>query len=195
MDLGFLEEAPLPTYVIRREADDFVLEAVNASARKRNPGLTSLIGTAMTRLYSDQPQAIEDARRAARENVPVERDLPVRRYDRTEATQYVRLRFVPAPPDHLLLFMLELPSSELARVAVNETEARYQSLVASLPDAVVLRGADGRVLFCNELAVSLLNAKSPAELLGEIDILPRGAVILNEAGELIRPEDFPSRRV
>ncbi|HEV8551717.1 MAG TPA: ATP-binding protein [Polyangiaceae bacterium] len=195
MDLGFLEEAPIPTYVVRREADDFVLEAVNASARKRNPGLTSLIGTAMTRLYSDQPQAIEDARRAARENVSVERDLPVRRYDRTEATQYVRLRFVPAPPDHLLLFMLELPSTELARVALSETEARYQSLVASLPDAVVLRGADGRVLFCNELAVSLLNAKTPAELLGQIDILPRDAVVLNEAGELIRPEDFPSRRV
>jgi two-component system cell cycle sensor histidine kinase/response regulator CckA len=195
MDLGFLEEAPLPTYVIRRVRDDFVIEQVNGAARRRNPAIVSLLGTPMTRIYSDQPQVLEDARRCAAENVPVERELAVRRYDRTEATQYVQLRFVPAPPDHLLLFMLDLPNADVAQAALGEAEARYASLIASIPDAVVLRGADGRVLFCNELAVQLLGAKSVAEVLGAIDILPRDAVVLNEAGELIRHEDFPSRRV
>ena len=195
MDLGFLEEAPLPTYAIKRVADDFVIESVNAAARRLNPAIVSLLGTPMTRIYSDQPQVLEDARRAAAENLTIERDLAVRRYDRTEATQYVRLRFVPAPPDHLLLFMLDLPNTEVARAALAESEARYQSLVASLPDAVVLRATDGRVLFCNDLAVELLGAKSQAEVLGAIDILPEDAVVLSEGGELIRPEDFPSRRV
>jgi two-component system cell cycle sensor histidine kinase/response regulator CckA len=195
MDLGFLEEAPICTYAVRRMGDDFVIERVNAAARRQNPAIVGLLGTPMTRLYSDQPRVLEDARRALSEGVVVERDLTVRRYDRTEATQLVRLRFVPAPPDHLLLFMQELPSPDLARAAVREAEARYQSLVASLPDAVLVRGADGRVLFCNDLTAKLFGATSQSELLGKLDLMPHEVLLLNEAGELIRQEDFPSRRV
>src|SRR6185369_13642867 len=117
------------------------------AARQQNPAIVALLGTSMTRVYSDQPQVLEDARRCASEGVVVERELAVRRYDRTDATQRVRLRFVPAPPDHLLLFMLELSSPDLARAAVREAEGRYESLIASLPDAVVVRGSDGRVVF------------------------------------------------
>jgi len=195
MDLGFLEEAPICTYAVRRVGDDFVIERVNAAARRQNPAIVALLGTPMRRIYSDQPQVLEDARRALAEGVVVERDLPVRRYDRTEATQFVRLRFVPAPPDHLLLFMQELSSPDLARAAVREAEARYESLVASLPDAVLVRGADGRVIFCNDLAAKLTGATAPSELLGKLDVMPREMVLLNEAGELIGPEDFPSRKV
>ncbi|HEX5101683.1 MAG TPA: ATP-binding protein [Polyangiaceae bacterium] len=195
MDLGFLEEAPICTYAVRRVGDDFVIDWVNAAARRLNPAIVTLLGTPMTRIYSDQPQVLADARRALSEGVIVERDLPVRRYDRTEATQFVRLRFVPTPPDHLLLFMQELASPDLAQAAVREAEARYQSLIASLPDAVLVRGADGRVLFCNELTAKLFGAASPSELLGKLDIVPREVVLLNETGELIRQEDFPSRRV
>ena len=194
MDLGFLEEAPICTYAVRRVADDFVIEQVNAAARRQNPAIVALLGTPMTRAYSDQPQVLEDARRCAAEGVVVERELTVRRYDRTDATQRVRLRFVPAPPDHLLLFMVELSSPDLARAAVREAEGRYESLIASLPDAVLVRGSDGRVVFCNELAIKLVGAKSPHDLLGKLDILPREMVVLNEAGELIKTEDFPSRR-
>ncbi|HWP09738.1 MAG TPA: ATP-binding protein [Polyangiaceae bacterium] len=195
MDLGFLEEAPICTYAVRRVGDDFVIDRVNAAARRQNPAIVALLGTPMTRIYSDQPQVLEDARRALSEGVVVERDLPVRRYDRTEATQFVRLRFVPTPPDHLLLFMQELSSPDLAQAAVREAEARYQSLVASLPDAVLVRGADGRVLFCNDLTAKLFGAASPSDLLGKLDVVPHEIVLLNETGELIRQEDFPSRRV
>jgi PAS domain S-box-containing protein len=78
---------------------------------------------------------------------------------------------------------------------VREAEARYESLIASLPDAVLVRGADGRVLFCNETAARFLGASSPAELLGQLDVLPREMVILNESGELIKAEELPSLRV
>ena len=36
--------------------------------------------------------------------------------------------------------------------ALRESEARYRGLFGSLPDGVILRGADGRVLACNEQA-------------------------------------------
>jgi two-component system, cell cycle sensor histidine kinase and response regulator CckA len=195
MDLGLLEDAPVLSYLLRREGDEFILQSINAAARQQNPVLQSLIGKPMAALYSDQPAVIADATRCATENVVVERELAVRRYDRTEATQYVRLRFVPLPPSHLILFMHELQNSEIARKALSESEARYQSLVSSLPDAVLLRGADGRVLFCNELAVQLFGAPSQADLLGKVEVLAPGLEIRNEAGEPVRASQFPSRRV
>jgi two-component system, cell cycle sensor histidine kinase and response regulator CckA len=195
MDLGLLEDAPVLSYLLRRDGDEFILENVNAAARRHNPVLTSLIGKPMAALYSDQPAVIADAMRCANENVVVEHELAVRRYDKTEATQYVRLRFVPAPPSHMVLFMHEIHNTEVARNALSESEARYQSLVSSLPDAVLLRGADGRVLFCNEQAVELFGAASQADLLGKMDVLAPGLEVRDEAGQPVRKSHLPSRRV
>jgi PAS domain S-box-containing protein len=195
MDLGFLEDAPLVSYAFRREGDEFVLAQVNAAARARNPLLVSFIGKPMAHLYSDQPAVIADARRCVNERVVVEHELAVRRHDRTEATMFVRLRFVPAPPDHLLLFMQEVSHPDIAQTALNESEARYRSLVASLPDAVLMRGADGRVLFCNDVALELFGAQSPVELLGKRDVLAPEVSVHDEAGEPIDPQTVPSLRV
>jgi signal transduction histidine kinase/CheY-like chemotaxis protein len=195
MDLGFLEDAPCVCYAFRREGEEFVLEHVNAAARNRNPILVSFIGRPMAHLYSDQPAVIADAQRCITERVVVEHELAVRRHDRTEATMFLRLRFVPAPPDHLVLFMEEISDPDTVRAALNESEARYQSLVASLPDAVLMRGADGRVLFCNEVALALFGAATPADLLGKREVLGAGVVACDEAGTPIDPEDVPSMRV
>ena len=126
--------------------DEFILEFVNAAARARNPALTSLQGKPMAALYRDQPQVLADARRAVVEQVTVTLEQALRRYDRTEATQYARLSFVPADDSHLVVYMEELHSVGLAEAAVRESESRYASLVASLPDGLLLRGSDGRVL-------------------------------------------------
>jgi PAS domain S-box-containing protein len=195
MNFGLLEHVPLVSYAFRRDGDEFILEHVNAAARRHNPALSSLQGKPMAGLYSDQPQVIADAKRCATEQVVVDQELSVRRYDRTEATQYLRLRFIPAPPDHIVLFMHELSNPDVARTAQSESEARYQSLVKSLPDAVLLRGADGRVLFCNDLAVELFGAASQADLLGKLDVLAPGLEVQDEAGIRIPPEQLPSLRV
>ncbi|HEY3499865.1 MAG TPA: ATP-binding protein [Polyangiaceae bacterium] len=194
MDLGLFEEAPILCYAFRRDGDEFILEHVNAAARSKNPVLMSLKGKPMAGLYRDQPEVIADALRCATEGVVVEHELAVRRYDRTEATQYVRLRFVPAPPDHIVLFMHELSKPDVARTALDESEARYSSLIRSLPDAVLLRGADGRVLFCNQLAVELFGAASHADLLGKVEVLAPGLEVRNEAGERVPSAELPSLR-
>jgi PAS domain S-box-containing protein len=149
----------------------------------------------MVGLYRDQPQVIEDARRCAAEQVVVSRELPVRRYDRTEATQFLRLTFVPAPPEHILLFLQDVANPAVAQIAVSEAEARYQSLMASLPDGVLVRGTDGRILFCNEVAVDLFGASSQASLLGEIEALAPGLQLQTEDGRLVEPAADPSRKV
>ncbi|HSU40258.1 MAG TPA: PAS domain-containing protein, partial [Polyangiaceae bacterium] len=195
MDLGFLEDAPFVCYAFRRERNEFVLAHVNAAARQGNPTLGSLIGKPMAHLYSDQPAVIADASRCVSEGVVVDHEIAVRRHDRIEATLLLSLRFVPAPPDHLVLFVQEMNQPDMARKALHESEARYHSLVASLPDAVLMRGADGRVLFCNDVALRLFGAASHADLLGKRDVLAPNVIVRDEAGALIHAQNVPSLRV
>ncbi len=185
------EQVPVAGYVFRSAEGAFLLEQVNAAGRARNPHIEVLRGKPMADLYRDQPEIVEAARRTVAEAKRVVLEQPVRRYDRTEATLNLRLPLIPLGAEHLALFLEDVPSQEVARVALSESEARYRSLVAALPDAVLLRGADGRVLACNEVAVRLLGAEREADLLGERHIFPAGAAIRTERGELVVPEELP----
>jgi len=185
------EQVPVAGYVFRSAEGAFLLEQVNAAGRARNPHIEVLRGKPMADLYRDQPEIVEAARRSVAEAKRVVLEQPVRRYDRNEATLNLRLTLIPLGAEHLALFLEDVPSQEVARVALSESEARYRSLVAALPDAVLLRGADGRVLACNEVAVRLLGAEREADLLGERHIFPAGAAIRTERGELVVPEELP----
>ncbi len=195
MDLGYLEEAPLFCYLFRREGDEFVLAQLNAAARERSPALTAFIGRPLAHLYNDQPAMSAAANRCVNEGVVVEQELDFRRHDRTEATQLIKLRFIPAPPDHMIICVREVNRPDMAQAALDESEARYQGLVASLPDAVLLRGADARVLFANDVALTLFGVKSPVDLLGKRDVLAPEVMVRDEAGQAVLAEDVPSIRV
>ncbi|HXJ19643.1 MAG TPA: ATP-binding protein [Polyangia bacterium] len=195
MDLGFLEDAPVFCYVVRREGTNFVLEQLNAAARARSPALLAFIGRPLTELYSDQPEVRVAALECLEEQRVVEHDVRFRMHDRTQATELLRLRYVPAPPECVLIYVVELPRPDMTRAALAESESRYQSLVASLPDAVLLRGADGRAIFCNDSALELFGVSSRAELLGKRNVLGPGVIVRNEAGQALDPNNSPSIRV
>src|SRR4051794_1002922 len=195
MDFAFVEEIPVFCYVVRRQGDDFVLVQLNAAARKRSPALLAFIGRPLTELYSDQPAVRAAALQSLETGTTVEHDVPFRRHNRTEATEWLRLRYVPMPQDFVLIYVLELHRPEMSQTALSESESRYQSLVASLPDAVMLRGADGRVLFCNDVALELFGATSHADLLGKSNVLAPEVMVRDEAGEPLDDAQVPSLRV
>lgn len=195
MDFGFVEDVPVFCYVVRRQGDDFVLVQLNAAARARSPALVAFIGRPLTELYSDQPGVRTAALECVTSQTIVERDVPFRMHNRTEATEWLRLRYVPIPPDVVLIYVLELNRPGMSQTALMESEARYQGLVASLPDAVMLRGADGRLLFCNDVALKLFGAVSHADLLGKRDVLAPEVMVHDEAGVPLDAADVPSLRV
>jgi len=195
MDLGFLDDVPVPCYVVRRAGDDFVLAKLNAAALARSPVLEAFIGRSLAELYNDQPEVTVATFRAHEEQKVVEHEVAFRMHNRTEATELLRLRYVPAPPDLVLIYVTELVRPDMTKTSLAESEARYQSLVASLPDAVLLRGADGRVLFCNEVALELFGATSQAEILGKRDVLGPELVVRSELGEPFDRSNIPSLRV
>lgn len=187
-----IEHSPTPAYLLRAVADDFVLEAVNASARAISPALVTMLGRGVSLLYRDQPEIIGDAQRCLREKKGVVREIDVRRHDRLEANQRQRLTFVFVEPDRLVIYAHDLAHPSNAEAALREAEQRYRSLVASVPDAVLIRGADGRVLACNEVAVELCGRTSQADLLGQLDILAPGIRIEDEGGASVSSRELPS---
>jgi PAS domain S-box-containing protein len=190
-----LEDIPLGAYLFRAAEGDFFLEAVNAAARQRSPGLLSMLGRPCSVLYRDQPQTMEAAQRCMRERRTVVQRTPLRRYDQVEATQWHELVYVCVEPDRLIIFSRESSGAEELAAALQESEARYRSVVASLPDAVLLRGSNERVLTCNDAAAQLFGHRARGDLLGKVEVLAEGYRVETEAGQPLQPEQYPSRRV
>jgi PAS domain S-box-containing protein len=189
-----LEDAPVGAYLFRAAEGDFFLEAVNAAARQRSPGLLSMLGRPCSLLYRDQPQTMEAAQRCMSERRTVVQRTPLRKYDQVEATQWHELVYVCVEPDRLIIFSRESSGAEELAAALQESEARYRSVVASLPDAVILRGTDARILTCNDAATKLFG-RPLGEMLGKVEILGGGYRLETELGQPLQPDQFPSRRV
>jgi PAS domain S-box-containing protein len=190
-----LEHAPSAAYLLRYDEDDFVLEAVNARARAASPALSKMLGRRVSMLYRDQPEIIGDALRCMREKATVVRETRVRRHDRIEANQQQRLTFVCVEPEHLVIHVEDVAHEQNTEAALAETQEHYRSLVASVPDAVLVRHADGSVLACNDVAAELFGRQSQADLMGQIEILAPGIRIETLEGDLVRHEDLPSLQV
>lgn len=81
--------------------------------------------------------------------------------------------------------------TELAR-----TEQRLEAILANLAEAVVVNGRDGRVVYANRAAVSLLGARSAEEVIGAAPgTLAARFLTVDEAGRRLSAEDMPGRRV
>jgi PAS domain S-box-containing protein len=190
-----VEDAPIPAYALRAVEGDFILESCNAEARLRNPSLVNVLGLLCSQLYRDQPEMREATERCMREQRTVRQRWTVRRHNQLEATQPQDLVYVWVPPDRIIVYGQDVSSRDEMAAALQESEARYRSVVTSLPDAVVLRGSDGRVLTCNDAAVKLFGQRTQGDILGHVEMLAPGCRVETEAGRPAVAEELPSRRV
>lgn len=189
-----LETAPIPAYLFRAEGDEFHLVSANAAARAQNPLLASLIGRPMAFLYQDQPELLEDVRRAVADKTTVVREMAVRRHDRLEANQHLRLVFTFVEPNLLAVYSQDLAEPSALSAALRESEERYRSLIASLPDAFVIWDRNGVVLSGNQAAAELVGRKSIAELIGQSALVPPGATMEGADGTSVSEEMRLSKR-
>jgi PAS domain S-box-containing protein len=191
--LALLEHVPVTAYLLRAQGDDFVLEGVNAAARAKTPALSSMVGRPISLLYADQPQLIEDARRCYRERIRVVRETSVRRHERVHRIRQT-LVFVSLDAERIVIYAQETEDGETAGALLSEVQERYRSLLASLPEAMVLRGADGRVLACNDAAARLFGFSEASELWGKVDLLAPGYRMEDATGQPMAPHDAASQR-
>lgn len=189
-----LADAPVTAYVLRSDGDGFVLVSANRHALARTPALAAFVGRGMSQLYASQPELMEQARRAVTEGRSVVSEHVVRRHDRLDVRQAVRLVFTPVDAEHLVVFSHDIDAPDLATEALRESEARHRSLVTTLPDGVILRDGAGRIVTCNEAAARILGHRSESDLIGRIESIPDGVRVETEAGAPLDGADLPSLR-
>lgn len=191
--LALLEHAPVTAYLLRAVGDDFVLEGVNAAARAKTPALSSVIGRPISFLYADQPGIIADAQRCHRERTRVVSETTVRRHERVDTIRQT-LVFVSIDAEHIVIYGQEISDAANVHAELSEVQERYRSLVASLPEAMLLRGPDGRVLACNDAAARLFGCRDASELWGKVNLLQPGYRIEDANGNAVVPRESASQR-
>jgi PAS domain S-box-containing protein len=191
--LALLEHVPMTAYLLRASEDDFVLEGVNQAAREKTPALSSMIGRPISLLYADQPHIIADARRCHRERTRVVRETTVRRHGRVESVRQT-LVFASLDAERIVIYAQESGDVLNASAQLMEVEERYRSLVASLPDAMLLRGEGGRVLACNDAAARLFGHRQASDLWGKVNLLAPGYRVESANGEPVEPSESASQR-
>jgi two-component system, cell cycle sensor histidine kinase and response regulator CckA len=191
--LAMLEHVPMTAYLLRAQGDDFVLEGVNAAGRAKTPALSSMLGRPISLLYADQPQIIADARRCHCERTRVVRETSVRRHERVDGIRQT-LVFVSLDAERIVIYAQQSEDVANASAELNEVEERYRSLLASLPEAMLLRGPDGRVLACNDAAARLFGHRQASDLWGRVNLLAEGFRIETAAGQSVVPSESASQR-
>ncbi len=191
--LDLLEHVPMTAYLLRADGDDFVLEGVNAAGRAKTPALSSMIGRPISLLYADQPQIIADAQRCHRQRTRVVRETSVRRHERVDGVRQT-LVFASLDADRIVIYAQETSDVENAGAELNEVQERYRSLLASLPEAMLLRDADGRVLACNDAAARLFGYTQASELWGKVNLLRDGYRMETAEGQAVVPSESASQR-
>jgi PAS domain S-box-containing protein len=191
--LSVIEHVPVTAYVVRAVDDDFVLEGVNAAARAKTPALSSMIGRRVSLLYADQPGIIADAQRCHRERRTVVSETTVRRHGRVDVARQ-SIVFAPLDAERIVIYGQESSDTENQSAQLKEVEERYRSLLASLPEAMLLRGADGRILACNDAAAKMFGHAQASDLWGKVSALLPGHHIETEHGAPVPPDETASQR-
>lgn len=181
-------------YLFRAVDDDFVLVGLNRAAVAANPMMERFVGQRVARLYESQPQVIEDAHTCIRERRTVTRETKIRRFDRLEATTTLRLVYAFHAPDLVLLHSLEQPDGDAVLAMLREAETRYETLVASLPEGVLLRDLDGRIVAASAQAARMMGREGAADLIGRHIAISPPYRILDESGHDVEVPDWPYQR-
>ncbi|MGB5987856.1 MAG: PAS domain S-box protein [Desulfobacterales bacterium] len=82
---------------------------------------------------------------------------------------------------------------KLLQEALRESEEKYRTLIHKIQTAVVVHGADTRILACNPMAQELLGL-TEAQLLGKSGI-DKDWHFLNPDGTVMKVEDYPVNQV
>ncbi len=95
---------PLPSYVWRRQDDDFVLVDWNAAAEDfTRGGITAMAGATVTETYTDAPEIMLGFERCWSTRAPVTSELPYRMRS-TNERKHLTVTWAFVPPDLVLVY-------------------------------------------------------------------------------------------
>lgn len=156
---------PIPTYIWKKEGDDFTLKDYNDAAILITKGkIENYIGVKAAQLYSDQPEIISAMQKCFNDKTILNQDL-LYRFQSTGETRQLSTSYSYVPPDSILVHTEDITERKKALSALQESEKRHRNIFETSTDAIMLLDETG-FFDCNEATLSILGLEKKEDLVG-----------------------------
>ncbi len=134
---------PIPTYIWTKTDDDFVLTDYNAAAEQATMGhIAKFVGSKFSIMYSEVPELISDIYQCYCEMHPVQREMYYF-LKSTNAERYLKVTYIYLV-DSVMVHTDDLTDRKQAETAVQVSEEKLHSTIASIDDLVFVLDKDDR---------------------------------------------------
>lgn len=157
--------SPVPIFVWRREADDFVFVDCNDAADDfMHEKVRSTIGVHASDLLRSTPELLTAMHRCFAEKHSIHQQT-FRRLESTGELKHLHITFVFVPPNDILAHVLDLSDQTLAEVAWKEAEKKFRDIFENTTEGIFQTTPDGTYLTANPAMARMLGFDSPEELI------------------------------
>ena len=123
---------PVPTFTWKRSGEDFVLVDYNRATEDFTSGLISnFIGRAVSDIYRDRPDIIQDMVVSFAQTRTIRREFPYRMFT-TEEEKFIAFTSSYVPPDMIMVHMEDITESKRSREKLIRSEKNLRILSAQL---------------------------------------------------------------
>jgi PAS domain S-box-containing protein len=182
--------------ILRTTIDGYYLVDIEGRILDTNDSYCAMIGYSREELLKMKVKDIEavDTEEVIKKRIQQILETGYARFETKHLRKDGRVISVEASVNYLadeqpkfFCFMRDISSRREEKEALLESEERYRSLVEGSPDSIAIH-AEGKFVYVNPAGVTLIGAKSQAELIGKsiLDIIPPESrnMVLKRIGNL-----------
>lgn len=152
---SLFEGIPVPAYIWREDAGDFVLVDFNPAAEIASQGrVRDYVGSHASSVYADEPGILSDIRRAGGQRVRLERVMPYR-IPNTEEDYILHVTYHGLPTGQVIVYTQDQTPAVRTREALHTKDRLYRDLFEGSRDAIYITDTDGAIVDVNQAALDL----------------------------------------
>jgi PAS domain S-box-containing protein len=161
---------PLPTYTWEWNGSEFVLTDCNNAATRSTEGrIRNYLGLTAQRIYSDQPECIQDLQMCYDNQATINREMKYFTHLSTGKTIELAVRYNFVPPNFVLVVTEDITQRKHDEEALKMSEERFRALYNGSPLPMILfqwKDGDLQLINCNE-ATALASHRALPTLIGK----------------------------
>ncbi len=140
---------PVPTYTWQKQGDDFVLIDFNdAAVEITKGGIKDFVGKKLHEMYPPDADVPRDVQQCHNTQEMIQCEMNFR-FQTTGLERLLTVRYVPVPPDLVMVHTEDITERKEAEIALQRSEERFRALAESSLQGIFLL-QEGRITYAND---------------------------------------------